>query len=306
MTKNRNNMSDKNPFISIIGPAHNEEGTIISYVEECIEALNYTNFSYEIILINDGSNDKTKEVMKEIKNRYPSLIRIINFRFNKGLTQALKAGFESSSGDFIIWLCTDLECSPTNDIPKLIDPLLNGYDVVAGERIGRNDGKVFTSFIYNFVSFLLFGTQGKDLNWVKSFKRECLNSLTLRSDWHRFIIHMLQKDRWNIKYVDLPWRKRISGKSKYGFKRIITSLLDVIALYFLLKARESPLRSFGMMAFLIFIVATIIQIFLLGLYISLAWQIRPLFLLSIALDIFSLQLFIFGLLGELIADNNKN
>ena len=119
-------------------------------------------------------------------------------------------------------------------------------------------------------------------------------------------MHMLQKDKWKIKYVSLPWRKRISGESKYGAKRIITSLLDVIALYFLLKARESPLRSFGITSFIIFLFAISIQFFLLILFIAYSWQIRPLFIFSMALDIFALQLFIFGLLGELIADNKKN
>lgn len=243
--------------------------------------------------------------MDKIKKKYPNLLKLIKFRYNRGLTQALKAGFSESEGDYIIWLCTDLECSPSNDIPELLNPLLDGFDVVAGQRIGRNDGKQLTSKIYNFVSSFLFGTKGKDLNWVKSFKRECLASITLRSDWHRFIIHMLQKDKWKIHYVNLPWKKRIYGKSKYGTFRIVTSLLDVIALYFLLKARESPLRSFGMSAFIIFLIAGIIQIFLLSFFIFFSWQIRPLFIFSLALDILSLQLFIFGLLGELIADNKK-
>ena len=142
-------------------------------------------------MINDGSTDNTYQKIQEVQIKYPEIIKCINFRYNKGLTQALKEGFSFSTGDFIIWLCTDLECSPINDIPALINPLLEDADVVAGERVGRNDGKVFASFIYNFVSFFLFGTKGKDLNWVKAFKKECLSSITLRSDWHRFIIHML-------------------------------------------------------------------------------------------------------------------
>ena len=294
--------SIKNPNISIIGPAHNEAESIRSYINECIEGCEKIDLSYEIILIDDGSTDETKSRMIEMQNQFPEIIKIINFRYNRGLTQALKSGFDLASGEYIIWLCTDLECSPKNDIPKLINPLLNGYDVTAGERVGRKDGKVFTSFIYNLVSFYLFGTKGKDLNWIKAFKKDCLSSIILRSDWHRFIIHMLQKDKWKIKYVDLPWRKRISGKSKYGTKRIITSLLDVIALFFLLKARESPLRTFGMSAFITFLLSIIIQIFLLIIFIFFNWQIRPLFIFTLALDIFALQLFIFGLLGELIAD----
>ena len=132
-----------------------------------------------------------------------------------------------------------------------------------------------------------------------------MDSLILRSDWHRFIIHMLHKDKWRIKYVDLNWRSRIYGKSKFGTRRIITSLLDVIALYFLLKARESPLRTFGMSSFFSFLLASIIQIILLALFIIFNWQIRPLFIFTLALDIFALQLFILGLIGELIADKKN-
>lgn len=299
-------LSERNPLISIIGPAHNESDSIDSYVKECIKGCKKIDSTFEIILINDGSTDQTKKRMKKIMNDYPEIIKIINFRYNKGLTKALKAGFNIASGDYIIWLCTDLECSPINDIPELINPLKSGYDVVSGQRIGRNDGKEFTSYIYNLVSFFLFGTKGKDLNWVKSFKKECLSSIILRSDWHRFIIHMLQKDKWKIKYVDLPWRKRISGKSKYGKKRIITSLIDVVALFFLLKARESPLRFFGMGAILTFGAASLIQFLLFILYLFFIWQIRPLFIFTLVLDILSLQLFIFGLLGELISDNKNN
>jgi len=121
-----------------------------------------------------------------------------------------------------------------------------GYDVVAGWRQGRRERKVMASGIYNLVSRLLFDVQAHDMNWIKGFRREVVESLPpLRSDWHRFLLHIAAHQGYRIGEVRTNWYPRRSGRSKYGLGRIPISLLDVLVIRFLLTFSSAPMRFFG-------------------------------------------------------------
>ena len=140
--------------------------------------------------MDDGSTDGTGAIADALAASYPFL-RVIHHRRNQGLTAALRTGFAAVRGDLILFLPADLESDPEIDIPMLLGKLDEGYDVVAGWRQGRKEGKVFASGIYNTVSRWLFGLNIHDMNWIKGFRREVIETLPpLRSDWHRFLLHI--------------------------------------------------------------------------------------------------------------------
>lgn len=287
--------------ISIVSTAFNEAGNVHQFLREVRDGANQCGVSYELIFVDDGSTDGTYESLLSYQNDF-KFCKIFNNRLNSGLTYSLRKAFSEASGEYIIWIPSDLESDASQDIPKIYFKLLDGYDAVLGERIGRNDGKSSSSFIYNFVSSLLFNTRSRDLNWVKGFRRNVLRSIILRSDWHRYIAHMIYIDGWKVSTVDSVWRPRTYGVSKFGGGRFVKSFLDIISLFFLSKARHRPLQFFGSLSLFTLIIALAISIFLVFLYLYSSWQIRPLYHLSLLLYAVSVQLVFFGLIGELIAD----
>ena len=173
--------------------------------------------------------------------RYPFL-RVIHHRRNLGLTAALSTGFRAVRGDLVLFLPADLESDPETDIPLLLGKLHEGYDVVAGWRQGRKEGKVFASGIYNTVSRRLFGLTAHDMNWIKGFRREVIENLPpLRSDWHRFLLHIAAHEGYRI--GEVPDRlAQAAGRAlaSSGWRRIPISLLDVLVVKFLLTFSRAP------------------------------------------------------------------
>ena len=158
--------SPARPLVSVLIPARNEVENIpplMAKVAAGLEALKRRGYAGELVLIDDGSTDGTGELASSLQGQYPFL-RLVGHRRNQGLTAALRTGFRHVRGEVIIFLPADLESDPEEDIPKLLDKLNEGYDVVAGWRQGRNDGKVFASGIYNMVSRWLFDIHIHDMN----------------------------------------------------------------------------------------------------------------------------------------------
>ena len=292
-----------NPAItfSVIGPALNEAGNLESYVNRCIEGFRNSNKTFEIIIIDDGSTDNTTEVLAEIKKTLPEdTLRVIKHRRNFGLTEALKSGFDQAKGEFIIWISPDLESLPDEDIPKFIDGFDEGADVVAGARIGRADGKNLASFIYNKFCQTLFGLELRDMNWTKAFKRECLEFIEMRSDWHRFIIVMLHNAGFKIIEKDMNWHRRTYGLYKFGLMRFPISIIDALSVFFFLRFSKHPMRFFGGIGAALSLVGVSIHIYLLGLFLTTGSQIRPLFWGALSLMLLALNLVMFGFVAELI------
>lgn len=260
--------------------------------------------TYELVIVDDGSDDGTYENI----NFYSGIIEkttIIRNRVNLGITKSLKLAIEASTGEFIIWVPSDLECNASSDIPLLYNKHKEGYQVVLGERLGRKDGKLVASQLYNIVSRILFKTTSSDLNWIKGFTRSSCEVLVFRSDWHRYIAHICYINNFSIANVKTKWRKRTYGRSKFDWKRFLPSFFDLVSLYFLHKARNSPLRFFGYIGLACFIIASIILVALTILYFFYSTQFRPLVFLSLSLYIICTQLTLFGLIGELILDSAK-
>ena len=171
-----------------------------------------------------------------------------------------------------------MESDPVTDIPLLVEKLNEGYDVVAGWRQGRKEGKVFASGIYNAVSRHLFGLTAHDMNWIKGFRREVIETLPpLRSDWHRFLLHIAAHQGYRIGEVPVTWHRRRAGRSKFGLARIPISLLDVLVVKFLLTFSKAPMRFFGGLGLAALLTSGLTFLGLTWLWVAAETQKRPIF-----------------------------
>ncbi len=296
------------PYVSVLVPARNEEANVselVARVGRAFEALGLSGGAGELVLIDDGSTDGTGPLADGLQTGYPFL-RVIHHRRNLGLTAALHTGFRAVRGDLILFLPADLESDPVTDIPALLAKLDEGYDVAAGWRQGRKEGKVFASGIYNRVSRWLFGVTAHDMNWIKGFRRDVIETLPpLRSDWHRFLLQIAAYQGYRIGEVPVVWHRRRAGRSHYGLGRIPRSLLDVLVIKFLLTFSQAPMRFFGGLGLAAVAVSVLTYLWLLVLWLTSATQKRPIFWLAGALAIAGLLLFLIGFLAELIVTQGE-
>jgi glycosyltransferase involved in cell wall biosynthesis len=236
-------VSDR-PQVSVIVPAFNEEGNVARLFERIDEGLAATGLSGEAIFVDDGSRDDTWGRVEAERERRP-WIRAFRHRRNFGLSEALNTGFRNLRGEWVIFLPADLQSDPAEDIPKLLAELQAGYDIVAGCRHRRREGKVFVSMIYNFLCRRLFGIDAHDLNWIKAFRREVIETIHLRSDWHRYVVVLAAGKGFRFKEVLTTYHPRHSGRSKFGRKRILRGLLDLLVVKFEMSFRDKPMLLFG-------------------------------------------------------------
>ncbi len=289
------------PTISVLIPAHNEADSVSELVALTAQAFANLGVTGEMIFVDDGSTDETGDRVTELQPQHPWL-HLIRHRRNRGLTAALRQGFRAARGEYIIFLPADLESNPAEDIPKLYDKLCEGYDVVAGWRQGRDDGKQLASAIYNLVSRRLFPVRVHDANWIKGFRREVITAMPpLRSDWHRFLLHIAADQGFRVGETPTNWYPRKAGRSHFGFSRIPISLLDVLVIRFLLTFSQKPMRFFGGLGLATFAVSGLTFLFLTYLwFFQEQTQKRPIFWAALFLALAGLLLFLVGFLAELI------
>ncbi len=292
------------PVISVFIPARNEAGNITPLFEKIARAFEALQVVGEIILVDDGSTDATWHEANALTARYP-FARLFRHRKSLGLTEAMRTGFAHCRGDVVVFLPADLESDPAEDIPKLVAKIDEGYDVVAGWRQGRRDGKVFASTIANVVSRRLFGLTVHDMNWIKAFRREVVAHLHLRSDWHRYILILAAAQGYTIGEVPVNYYPRTKGKSHYGIGRLPVSFLDVLVVWFLLTFSRKPMLFFGGIG--LGIVAASLATFavLAAMYILNLGQRRPIFDFAGVLLLVGVLFFVVGFLAELIVSQNE-
>lgn len=298
----------KSVDVSVLIPARNEAGnipTLLAKVGNAFAGPALASRVCELVLVDDGSTDGTGDLAASLAGQYPFL-RLVRHRRNRGLTAALRTGFRTVRGEAIVFLPADLESDPEEDIPKLLVKLEEGYDVVAGWRQGRDDGKVFASGIYNRVSERLFDVHVHDMNWIKAFRREVIESLPpLRSDWHRFLLQIAAHQGFRIGETPTTWYRRRAGRSKYGLGRIPVSFLDILVVWFLLTFSQAPMRFFGGMGLALLAVAGVTYAGLAAYYILAQTQIRPVFIAASVLGLAGLLLFLVGFIAELIVSQTE-
>lgn len=290
-------------MVSVIVPVFNEQESLGSFSKELFAALENIGTSYEVIFIDDGSTDRSLEMLKEAARKDKN-INIYSFRKNLGKAEALTFGFHKAQGEYVITLDADLQDKP-KEILKLLEKAKEGnWDVVCGWRKRRKDsiGKVFSSKLFNSIASIFWGLRLHDYNCgLKLYSKEAAKSLNLYGGMHRFIPLLVNDQGFTVTEVIVDHDKRQYGKSKYGFSKIWKDLPDIFTMLFLLKYRQRPLHFFGLVGGLFMITGTIILM-----YLSIIWFMgesigrRPILLFGILLVVAGLQIFFTGFLADII------
>ncbi len=259
--------ADGPPQVSVLVPAKDEAENLPLFLEQAAAVLGADGVSYEVIVIDDGSVDATWRVLEELRGRYPFL-RAVRHRSRRGIADALRTGFLNARGHVLVFYPADLQFKP-EDIPRLVAPILaNEADMVTGFKQGKYE-KAFVSRIYNFLSRVLFDVRVKDLNSVKAYRREIMESLPVRPDWHRYMIVLAASQGYSVAEIPVPLYPRHAGKSKFGIGRIPVGVLDMLSVWFELRFSQKPLLLFGMLGVLLFatgVVAGLVAVTRLALY----------------------------------------
>ena len=294
------------PHISVVIPARNEEATILAVVERSYLAFDELGCSGEVLVVNDGSTDRTGAHLSALQSRY-STLRVFTHRRSQGMTAALQRMFRASRGEIVILIPADMESDPLLDVPALVRHMEDhGLDAVAGWRQGRRDGKVLASGVYNFVMRWLGNVPVHDANWIKAMRRELIDNLPpLRSDWHRFLLMIAAQQGFRIGEVPTFYQPRAAGSSKFGWQRIPISFLDVLVLKFLLTFSQKPMRFFGGLGLAGIVISLVVFLYLTGLYFFTDTQQRPIFLAAGILAVISVLLLLVGFLAELIVSQGE-
>lgn len=289
--------------VSIVVPLYNEEGNVRELYRELHSVLSGKDFSYEIVFINDGSRDRTPELIREISANDPHVV-VVNFRRNFGQTAAMSAGFDYSRGEIIVTMDGDLQNDPA-DIPKFLDKINEGNDVVAGWRFKRQDpfmSRRLPSMIANRIISWITGVKLHDYGCtLKAFKKDVAENIRLYGEMHRFIPAIASAMGISIAEVRVNHRPRQHGASKYGISRTFRVILDLITVKFLLSYSNRPIHIFGLIGLVSLCLGVLIS-FVLVLqrqFYGMPLADRPLLLLAILLIFIGIQFVTFGLISEL-------
>jgi glycosyltransferase involved in cell wall biosynthesis len=290
-------------MISAVIPVFNEEESLSLFYEELIKEVAKINSSYEIIFVDDGSSDKTLNILKNLANKNKN-IRIFSFRKNQGKAEALTFGFKKAKGDYIVTLDADLQ-----DKPKEISILLKkakagSWDVVCGWRRERKDSvaKVLSSKLFNFVASVFWGLNLHDYNCgLKLYSLEAAKSLSLYGGMHRFIPLLAHDQGFTVTEAAIEHDERKYGKSKYGFSKILKDLPDMFTMLFLNKYSKRPLHFFGAVGGVFLFLGISISLYLTIIHFQgHAIGERPLLFLGVLLIISGFQILFTGFLADLI------
>ena len=285
--------------VSVLVPAKDEAPNLPEFVRQCDEALRPAGFSFEVIVVDDGSRDDSARVLRELTRQYPFL-RVVTHRRQRGIADALRSAGERARGDIFVFYPADLQYRPA-DIPGLVAPILAGRaDIVTGTKQGKYE-KAFVSSVYNALCRWLFGVRVSDLNSVKAYRREVMLNVPMRPDWHRYMVVIAAADGFRLDSLPVPLYPRQAGVSKFGWKRIPVGVLDLVSVWFQLRFGRKPMLFFGIAGAVLFVIGFLAGVIALVLRFGYDLGFRPLLNLVEVMVISGIVLFGFGLMGELIA-----
>jgi len=238
--------------VSVLVPAKDEAENLPLFMEQADATFRARpNVSFEVVVIDDGSTDSTWQVLEQLARRYPFL-KLARHRSRRGIADALRTGYLHASGRVLVFYPADLQFKP-EDIPRLVAPILaDEADMVTGFKEGKYE-KALVSGIYNRLSRLLFDVKVKDLNSVKAYRREIMEGLPVRPDWHRYMVVIAAAQGFTVAEVPVPLYPRHAGRSKFAtWHRIPIGVLDMLSVWFELRFGQKPLLLFAMLGFGVF------------------------------------------------------
>jgi glycosyltransferase involved in cell wall biosynthesis len=287
------------PQVSVLVPAMNEAENLPLFMEEAAVAFAATPGRYEVIVVDDGSTDDSWAVLERLKTQY-SFLRTARHRARRGIADALRTGYLHARSGVLVFYPADMQFKP-EDIPALVAPILaDEADMVTGFKQGKYE-KAFVSKIYNGLSRTLFDVPVKDLNSVKAYRREIMDALPVRPDWHRYMIVIAAAQGFTVTEIPIPLYPRHAGKSKFGLSRIPVGVLDMLSVWFELKFGKKPLLLFGMMGVALFAIGTISGLIALGFLAFKGEGLRAVWTVITTCLILGSIFFATGLLGEQVA-----
>jgi glycosyltransferase involved in cell wall biosynthesis len=296
--------------ISIVIPFLNEEESLPELTEWIQRVVNANHISYEIIMVDDGSSDNSWRVVQELRKKN-SHIKGIKFQRNYGKSAALNEGFRAAEGDIVITMDADLQDSP-DEIPELRRMIVEGgYDLVSGWKKKRYDNKLtknIPSKFYNAVTRRISKIKLHDFNCgLKAYKKKVAKSIEVYGEMHRYIPVLAKWSGFKkIGEKVVEHRARKYGVSKFGWRRFINGLLDLMSITFVGKFAKRPMHFFGLWGIIFFLVGFGISVYLIvSKFIDAHFSLtnRPGFYLALATVIIGVQLFLAGFIGELISRN---
>ena len=298
---------EKKLDISVISPVFNEVENLESFVESVTEVMNSTNMSWELIIVDDGSNDGSSKILKKIGHQ--ENIRSILLSKNYGQTTAIQAGFDNAVGKYFVTLDSDLQNDP-KDIPMLIKKLINEeLDLVVGWRKDRKDNYFFRnlpSILANKLIGTITGVKLHDYGCsLKAYRAEVLKEVKLYGEMHRFIPAWMATKipASKISEIEVTHHPRTAGESKYGISRTFRVFVDLISVYFFMKFFSRPGHFFGLIGLLLSSLGALILIYLISLKLIYGLDIgdRPLLIAGTLLVVVGIQLVSLGVIGEILS-----
>lgn len=233
--------------VSVLVPAKDEADNLALFMEQAAAAFaSDKGTRYEVIVVDDGSTDETPRVLVDLEQKH-AFLRVARHRSQRGIADALRTGFLMARGHVLVFYPADLQFKP-EDIPRLVAPVLkHDADMVTGYKQGEY-GKQFVSGVYNRLSRALFNVRVRDLNSVKAYRREVMDALPVRPDWHRYMVVIAAAQGFTIAEIPVPLYPRHAGTSKFAsWHRIPIGVLDMLAVWFELRFGQKPLLAFGML-----------------------------------------------------------
>jgi len=290
--------------LSVVVPLYNEEGSLPHLIDQVLAALRPLPLRFELVLVDDGSRDGTPALLRDLAGRVPELVAVL-LRRNYGQTAAMAAGFDASRGAVIVTLDGDLQNDPA-DIPLLLQRLQEGnLDLVSGWRHQRQDAAVsrlLPSLLANKLIGRVTGVKLHDYGCsLKAYRRELVSDLNLYGELHRFLPALAFIEGARIGEVQVNHHPRRYGQSKYGIDRTFRVLMDLLTVWFMKRFLTRPMHGFGFVGLLCLGIGFITGLWLVAQKLLLGSDIgnRPLLLLAVLAILSGVQLFCFGLLGEM-------
>lgn len=286
--------------VSVLVPAKDEAENLPLFLKLTAETFAaHPDVRYEVVVVDDGSQDNSRDVLERLQGQY-AFLRVAHHRSRRGIADALRTGYLHSTGAILVFYPADLQFQPA-DIPRLVAPIRAGEsDMVTGSKQGKYD-KAFVSGIYNALSRTLFDVPVKDLNSVKAYRREIMDVLPVRPDWHRFMIVIAHAHGYTVTEVPVPLFPRHAGRSKFGLSRIPVGVLDMLSVWFELRFGKKPLLLFGMLGIALFALGLLAGIAALLVLAFSHVGVRAVWTVIQTCLILGSILFATGLLGEQIA-----
>lgn len=301
---------DAGVYLSVVIPVHNEEESLPPLCERLEAVLSGLPFRSELIFIDDGSTDRSYQVMEELSGQYPR-IRAVQFRRNYRKAAGLATGFKAARGEVIITMDGDLQDEP-QEIPRLLASLDEGLDLVSGWKRKRLDplSKTLPSKLFNLVTSMVSGIRLHDFNCgLKAYRREVAEDALpyLYGELYRFLPAIAHWGGYRVGEIPVQHHARQFGKSKFGTKRLLNGFLDLLSITFVVRFMTTPMHIFGTLGLLCTLAGAGI-----GAYISWLWLTfgniqhrHPLLMFAMLLIIVGIQLFSTGLLGDMLASMHQ-